>query len=347
MSSDKVRFRCQCGQELSAAKSAAGAKVVCPKCSTTLLVPGAAATPAASATDVIKIRCPCGQVLAAKKSAAGSTVACPKCQQHLRVPGSAQPAPSQPAPSQPAPSQPAPSQPAPSQQESPDAFGDGGFPSFSEPPAAAFSAPQPAAQTPVNNPYTAAAANPYSPPSGGGMAGPVAAGNNDAERTRNQYLSHEASMKGIGLLYLLGSVLLLFMGVLTLIGGIATLAAGGKNPEAGVIIMVLSVFYLGFGALQLFVGRGLRRMQEWARITAGVLTIPGLLGIPIGTLVSAYFLYIFFSEKGKYVCSDHYRQVVAATPHIKYKTHPAVWAVLIVLVLVIVFGIIALVFTGS
>ena len=67
-------------------------------------------------------------------------------------------------------------------------------------------------------------------------------------------------------------------------------------------------------------------------LIGGVFSAIGLLGFPIGTLISAYFLYLLLSEKGSYVFSDAYKQVIAQTPHMRYKTSILTWIVVILLV---------------
>jgi hypothetical protein len=54
--------------------------------------------------------------------------------------------------------------------------------------------------------------------------------------------------------------------------------------------------------------------------------------VPIGTLINAYILYLVFSRKGRTILSEDYQQVIAATPHIKYKTSIIVWIFLGLLV---------------
>jgi len=155
----------------------------------------------------------------------------------------------------------------------------------------------------------------------------------DAE-VRKAYLGHEASVQGIGALYLLGAF---FM---TLIGGVGTavslvgLISGATDGSA--VAFAVCVFYLLLGVLQGWVGFGLRRLDRTVRGVAIGLSVIGLLGIPIGTIISAYFLYLLAGQKGKFVFSDEYAQVRAATPEMKYRTSPWVWGILILLIALIV-----------
>ena len=61
----------------------------------------------------------------------------------------------------------------------------------------------------------------------------------------------------------------------------------------------------------------------------------GLLGFPIGTLINAYILYLFLSKKGRTIYSPEYQEVIAATPHVKYRTSIVVWILLALVVVLI------------
>ncbi len=177
--------------------------------------------------------------------------------------------------------------------------------------------------------------NPYAPTSN---VSPVEAAT-DVEGYRKKYLSHEASVKSIGALYMIGAVFLIPMGLISL-GAVGV----GNLPGADkVVLAVLAMVYLSLGVFQAFVAVGLRRLRSWARIAAAILSAIGLIGFPIGTLISAYFLYLLLSEKGSIVFSDEYQRVIEQTPHIKYKTSVVVWIFLGLLVIVLGMGVLALV----
>jgi hypothetical protein len=112
------------------------------------------------------------------------------------------------------------------------------------------------------------------------------------------------------------------------------------------ILAVACFFYLGLGILQGATAMGIRKLQNWARYVAVVFSVIGLLGFPIGTIISAYFLYLLLSQKGTMVFSDEYKEIIAATPHLKYKTSIIVIILLILLVVILVFGALALVLAG-
>lgn len=150
------------------------------------------------------------------------------------------------------------------------------------------------------------------------------------ETVRNELLKHEASIQSVGVLYLIGSVLMIVSGI------IRFMEAPG-NPVG----MVVAGLLLTLGLLQGWTGRLLRKLDPKAVMPATLLSVIGLLGIPIGTLISAYVLYLLHSAKGKKVFSAEYREVIAATPHIKYKMSRVVWFLLALLIVLLVMGIVA------
>ncbi len=168
--------------------------------------------------------------------------------------------------------------------------------------------------------------NPYQAP-----AVAEVAAESDAETTRRKYLKHEASVKGVGSLYLLGGVLGI-LALLALFGGIA-FGGGVGGPE--VVVLLLSG---GIGVLQLIAGLGLRKLTNTGRILGAVTAGISLIGFPVGTLIGAYILYLLLGAKGKMVFSPEYQAVIAQTPHIRYRTPLVFWILLIVLLLIILFA---------
>ncbi len=168
--------------------------------------------------------------------------------------------------------------------------------------------------------------NPYAAPTA--RVDDVAA-NPAAEAIRREHISHEASIKAVGILYYLG-------GVLITVGSIATVA-GARDP-AGIAVVALVGLV---GVAQFFAGWGVRALRPWGRIVGCVLSAIGLLGFPIGTLINGYILYLFLSKKGRTIFAPEYQEVIAATPHVKYRTSILVWIFLGLVVLLIglaVFG---------
>lgn len=156
---------------------------------------------------------------------------------------------------------------------------------------------------------------------------------NRFEAMRKEYLTHEASTKSIGTLYLLAGVLLILAGILFGIGTISfALSQTTSSIKSLPTFVLMTLLFLGMGAIQIAVARGLWGLKTWARNTATVFAAIGLIGFPLGTLINGYFLYLLHSKKGEVVFSDEYKNVIAETPHIKYKTSVAVWVFLFLLV---------------
>jgi len=156
---------------------------------------------------------------------------------------------------------------------------------------------------------------------------PIADSSSDKEVIRKELIGHEASIKGLGFLYILG-------GVLWGIGGFFFVTRIFQNEPVSAWMPV--GLLLGFSTLVAFVGFGLRRLKPWARVVGGIFCGLGLLGFPLGTIINAYFLYLLFGKKGVRVFSDEYKDVIAATPDVKYRTSKVTWIVLGVFLLVVV-----------
>lgn len=91
-------------------------------------------------------------------------------------------------------------------------------------------------------------------------------------------------VKIISVLYYIGAVLLLLLGVLCIVAS-ATIGAYLSGVTAGLsflgaaVFIILGIIMIGLAVLSFFVGRGLWKGQSWARITAIILTILGILEI--------------------------------------------------------------------
>jgi hypothetical protein len=149
----------------------------------------------------------------------------------------------------------------------------------------------------------------------------------DAVAIRKRFISHEASVRSIGLLYWLGGILAILCSLAYVGLGIGFLSDARTMPTA-IFMLMFSPVMAALGIFQIFVARGLRRLTPWARIGASVVSVIGLLGFPFGTIISAYFLYLLLSRKGEYVFSPEYKAIIDATPGIKYRTSPIIWVLL-------------------
>ena len=186
--------------------------------------------------------------------------------------------------------------------------------------------------------------NPYAPPSEIAFGDPNL--DTDAVAVRKAHLSHEASVQSFGCLYFLGAAVLLMSGVVILITGISAMGnAAGADPDFGPgFFLALGPIYILVGGLQFWVAAGLRSLTKVGRIGGTIFGIIGLAGIPIGTLISGYLLYLLWSRKGTMVFSERYREVINATPEIKYKTSIVVWVLLGLILILIGIGFTAAIF---
>ena len=160
----------------------------------------------------------------------------------------------------------------------------------------------------------------------------------DIEAYRQLYLNHEASVKSIGSLYLLGAIICIPTGV------VMALTVANRNANLPAEMIGIGLFYTAIGITQMVVGLGLRNLKTWARWVAAVISLPGLAVIPIGTLISAIILYLLISKKSAIVFSSEYKDVIAQTPHIKYRTSIIVWVFATLLFAVISLGLVSLFF---
>jgi hypothetical protein len=175
------------------------------------------------------------------------------------------------------------------------------------------------------------AINPYAPPKA--QVDDVTPFLGEADAIRREHIQREASIRSIGVLYYFGGGALCLASVAVMVGfGLS------GNRMSGLPLAGLGVFILALGVFSIFVGRGIRKLRPWARITAIVMAILGLLRPPAGTLINIYILYLLFSEKGRRIFESDYPEIVAATPDVKYKTSVVVWVVLGILVLLILAG---------
>jgi hypothetical protein len=178
--------------------------------------------------------------------------------------------------------------------------------------------------------------NPYQAPAVQEVAAP-AAPLTDAEAIRKPHLKHEASLKAIGFLHLLGGVAVL-LSLVAMAVAFGMRSTGSESP-AGIreyIMMAGPIVLLGAIAVGQFIsGWALRKLRPWAKIPAAIIAGISLLSIPVGTLLGGYTLYLLFSEKGRTILSPGYAEIMAQTPHLRYRTPLWIWIVLILLIVLI------------
>ncbi len=136
----------------------------------------------------------------------------------------------------------------------------------------------------------------------------------DDERVRRELLNHEVSIQAVGRLMMLGGVLAAFAALSLLVAGV------GSKPGGPGLLLGLGAAYLAVGVLSTWIGNLLRTLNPSGRIPGALVNGLGLLGFPVGTLISSYILYLLLSQKGRRVLSAEYQGIVARTPHVRYKT---------------------------
>ncbi len=188
--------------------------------------------------------------------------------------------------------------------------------------------------------------NPYQPPViSKGLDGlPYDPAEGDALAIRQAHIKHEASVKSIGILYYLGAIIV----TLAVAGSVIQLVrkVGGSNgadvaAAASAIgeSLVMLILLIPLAILQWLAAYGIRRLLGWARIMGIVVSTLGLVGFPIGTIINAYIIYLLACKKGRTVFSSEYKEIIAVTPEVRYKTSKLVWIVLGLLLLVILFAV--------
>ena len=145
----------------------------------------------------------------------------------------------------------------------------------------------------------------------------------DAESIRRAHIKHEAQVKSIGSLYWIGAAFILI--------GLFFLPVSNMKRDDWTGLAVLA----GLLVFQIVVGAGLRRLKPWARVASIILSALGLLAFPIGTIINLIILIILGSKKNRVVFSQDYQAIIAATPHVKYKTSKIVWIALGIFVLIV------------
>mgnify|MGYP002626290268 CR=1 FL=1 len=175
--------------------------------------------------------------------------------------------------------------------------------------------------------------NPYKAPEVAEVAAEAVI--SDPERIRREHLKHETSLKGAGLLMLVGA-LLVGISLLSVFGMPFVYSSGGgsarpRGPGLPILAVVGALL-----VLQLIAGVGLRRLAPWAWIPALIVSGLAVLNVPVGTLIGGYFLYLLIAPKGRRILAPDYREIMRLTPHIKYRTPWWMWLILIMVVLAVV-----------
>lgn len=116
----------------------------------------------------------------------------------------------------------------------------------------------------------------------------------------------EGHVKILAILYIVCGVLgvLAALGMLLLFGGVAGIVGSQAGDDAQVAVPILGalggflfVLILIFSAPSILAGWGLLQHREWARILTIILSVLGLLGFPIGTIIGIYGLWVLLNQQ--------------------------------------------------
>ncbi|MEM8932639.1 MAG: hypothetical protein AAGE94_15760 [Acidobacteriota bacterium] len=202
---------------------------------------------------------------------------------------------------------------------------------WAPPPPPSPSSPSTPMSEPTPPQSTAAAVNPYAPPSARLAVETEAP--DFAEAIRKDFLSHEASLRSVGTLYGIGSILFGVSTVFLLISAIGTLTVSDEPADAfgaGVLFGVVA-FYAFASWSGYYLATRLRALDPRVRVLGTVLLAISLLMIPIGTLIGFYALFLVHGAKGRRVLTAEYQAIVQQTPHIRYDT--PIWLIALALIL--------------
>ena len=180
--------------------------------------------------------------------------------------------------------------------------------------------------------------NPYAPRLVESLAKPDPSSQLPAD-IRMLHRAHEASLRQIGLYYILTSVL---GGIFTLPMTLYLFATLLSNQTINLDILIAAFIFLailGLLILGILVGAGLRNLHRRTLIPATISAIIWMFHFPVGTAVNIYLLYLLYSKKGRRILQDDYQNIIAATPEMKLNRDWEVWCVFgLCLFLLIVFA---------
>ncbi|CAM2870091.1 DUF4339 domain-containing protein [Rariglobus hedericola] len=155
---------------------------------------------------------------------------------------------------------------------------------------------------------------------------------------REEHIKHEAALRSVGTLYYIGGVLIVFACVAAFTGRVPE-----KNAHLGPVVQTIMA---AFAVIAFVMGRMFRKLTPSVKVPGTVMAVIGLINFPIGTLINAYILYLIHSAKGKVVLSPEYKDIIAATPQIKYKTSIIVKICVVLLILMLLLAVVGTAISG-
>ncbi|MGB0579162.1 MAG: hypothetical protein ACPGVU_05610 [Limisphaerales bacterium] len=154
---------------------------------------------------------------------------------------------------------------------------------------------------------------------------PVASSAEDV-RMREAYIKQERSLKVAATLFFAG-------GMIYMLAGGFFLFVQLKPPMPGSQLLGFILAWLGFVICA--IGWGARKFCPWARVPFIVFNLINLLSFPIGTLISAICINHSVGDKGRFLFSSEYSEIIRRTPQVKAKTSIWGWLFLAIITLMI------------
>jgi len=103
----------------------------------------------------------------------------------------------------------------------------------------------------------------------------------------------------LAVLAFIGAGLSVLVAIGAFLGG-AVMSSMMANPRfgmlAGVGAVIVGVFLLGIAVMDVVIGFGLWKLQNWARILTIVLSVLDLIHVPFGTALGVYGLWVLPSQ---------------------------------------------------
>jgi hypothetical protein len=107
-------------------------------------------------------------------------------------------------------------------------------------------------------------------------------------------------VKILAILSFIGAATMLIGGLMMMFGGsflAAFIPLGVLSGALGFLAAAAGIVLVALGVLELFVGLGLWKFKNWARIVSIVFAVIGLAGWPSGTIFGAVIIYLLAFNK--------------------------------------------------
>lgn len=149
----------------------------------------------------------------------------------------------------------------------------------------------------------------------------------DDTQIRRQFIDCEANVRTIAGVLMLGGV---FVAGSCAIPGFVFIAHHGMSGLVAAALMGLVAI---LGIAQVVVGFQLQSFRQSARTGAIVFCAIWLFFIPVGTILGGGCLWYLMRPAARFIFTQQYFDIIQRTPHVRFRTNPASWGILIVVLL--------------